>query len=336
VSDPSRLSNAISDVIICRGIPLATIVAPGSLTVLPVYDEHQEMLPVPQPQFNFTHFGSASVSANTLADFCTPKNLQVYSNIYRLAYQATSSAQPVPIEAAHQNETYHLRFLGPSARCAAASDDSLLYNISVTARSPGMLFSYMSWVLPAEMVFGPVPDDVQDLGSDLMYGYVLDSWSKDAARIFIMTNNGDDDVTVGDRTNDTKFGHSELSSPLVNLTECLLYNATYDVDFSFRFPHQSRQVSISAWHNTISIQNLTESPTEPQDRTAASYLATMGAFGKFLVGYRMLDVFSGLTTARTAFPIMSIDWIGGEAAARGLEQLFQNITLSILSESRLT
>lgn len=62
----------------------------------------------------------------------------------------------------------------------------------------------------------------------------------------------------------------------------------------------------------------------------------MGAFDKLVVGYQMLDVFSGLTTARTAFPIMSIDWNGGEAAARGLQQLFQNITLSILSEGRLT
>lgn len=292
------------------------------------------MLPVPQPQFNFTHFGLASVSGNTLLDFRTPKNLQVYSNIYRLAYQAASSAQPVPIEAAHQNETYHLRFLGPAVRCAAASNDTLLYEMSVTAHSQLMFFSYMSWVLPAEKMLGPKPDNKdQDLGTDLVFGYVLDSWSEDAARIFIMTNNGDDNITVGDRTNDTKFDPSELSLPLVNLTECLLYNATYDVDFSFRFPRQSRQVSISAWHNTISIRDLTDSPKEPRERAAASYLAIMNAFGKLLVGYQELDMFSGLTTARTAFPILSIDW---NDAARGLEQLFQNITLSILSEGTLT
>lgn len=64
--------------------------------------------------------------------------------------------------------------------------------------------------------------------------------------------------------------HMGLANPVFNLTECLLYNATYDVDFNFRYTRRSRQVSISAWHSTISYASFTNGPQTPEECAAAS------------------------------------------------------------------
>lgn len=51
-------------------------------------------------------------------------------------------------EAAYSNETYHLRFEGPVAKCATTSNYSLLYNLSATVEGLGDISPSISQVIP--------------------------------------------------------------------------------------------------------------------------------------------------------------------------------------------
>lgn len=61
----------------------------------------------------------------------------------------------------------------------------------------------------------------------------------------------------------------------------------------------------------------------------------MECVGRLLVGYEWWrDGFR--IVERTSWAMMSIDWTSRDTAQQGLEELFQNITLSMLSIPSLT
>jgi hypothetical protein len=118
----------------------------------------------------------------------------------------------------------------------------------------------------------------------------------------------------------------------VIVTECLLYNATYSVDFAFQFPGQSRDLRIVNWLNPVATMTRSNPDTEP---AVMSYTAIMDAFGKMLGGTSTKSRFGDQKTYLTSANVLDVDWSSGEAVARDLEQMFQNITLSLLSDDRL-
>lgn len=112
------------------------------------------------------------------------------------------------------------------------------------------------------------------------------------------------------------------------MTECDLYNASYSVDFSFRYPDQDHDLRIVDWLNTVDYDS---SGAEGVD----SYLAVMDAFGKILVGTSSYKAqYQQRNDYLTAMSMMDVEWQSGDAVRTGLEQLFQNITLSLFSDSR--
>lgn len=159
--------------------------------------------------------------------------------------------------------------------------------------------------------------------------------SDEEARIVVLTNTG----TWDRRRNWTdelqpggSMGGLKGSSRQVNVTECVLHNATYTIDFSFQYPNETRKVAISDWLNTVAIANI---PTE-REEASVSYLAIMEALGKMLVGNATHSHYGSYTDHLTNWRLFEIDWSDGEAVRGGLESLFQNITLSLLSDSGLT
>jgi len=243
------------------------------------------------------------------------------SRIYKLAYHAGSSAQPVPLKSTFANETYHLDFEGPAVKCMSAND-SLVYNITIDhgTTSGGNPTELLAWVA------GDKPSKVMgETGTK-----TLDMASPDAARLFVMTNTGNWSETLSADSNGMPYQYRK-----VNVTECLLYNATYSVDFVFNYPGQSRDVRIMDWLNPVATITELTRPNPATEPAVVSYTVIMDAFGKMLVGTSFRSHYGADQAYLTSSKILNIDWSSGEAVARGLEQLFQNITLSLLSDEGL-
>ena len=237
-----------------------------------------------------------------------------------------------------QNETYSLTFNGPALKCASASE-SLIRNQSREFdynRHGGVAYQYFSWV----------PGDrpaVSTLDSSSSFQTTVDETEGDVARIFVTTNTGTWNNTIPDNIT-LQAGNITNSytatTVVLNVTECQLWNATYDVDFSFQYPNQTRQVTISKWLNPVAPPTSDLNSAAPSNATASSrlsYLCMMQAFGKLLVGYSATSQYiSTILSYYTVWQIMDINWSEGPAVQRGLESLFQNFTLSLLSNDQFT
>jgi hypothetical protein len=277
---------------------------------------------VPRPAYNATYFGNITYESNVVA---------AGAMIYKLAYNTAAAGQPVALLSESQNETYSLTFDGPAVKCASAAE-SLIRNVSLdynTAALGGVAFQYVSWVPGQERA-------ASELGGlhPPSFDTTLDErYRGNVASIFIMTNTGYWNKTIPYQLSDNVTDHTMV----LNVTECQLYNATYEVEFTFQYPNQTRQVSISKWLNPV------PPPTwefgynyQSSNATASSwlsYLCMMQAFGKLLVGYSSNSQYDQASHASySSWQIMDIDWSRGPAVQSGLESLFQNFTLSMLSQ----
>jgi hypothetical protein len=275
-------------------------------------------LQVPQPTFNMTNFA-------TIQSF-TDKSLSSEGRIFKLAYQVASSGESVALASTYQNETYHLDFSGPAVRCASANE-SVVYNLThafgITSMFRGEATRFASWTPGEQPEFRSSVKNISQ---------TLDYVSTDAARIFVMSNTG---------TWDKTDMHADEDYPprQVNVTECLLYNATYSVDFDFKFPDQSRRVQISDWLNPVTTyresSDLSDNFPNVTEASVISYSAVMDAFGRLLVGSSSTSRYGVDRATRTSWKMMNIDWSDGQAVIHDLEQMFQNITLSLLSDDGL-
>ncbi|KAM0690751.1 hypothetical protein Q7P36_009520 [Cladosporium allicinum] len=251
------------------------VVAPGFLTVQPMPTTNTTFFGVPQLDFNTSNFVT-----NTRNDYLRSGD----SKIYKLAIRTSVTRQPMLLESTFANETYHLDFAGPAVKWMSANE-SVVNNLTIDigtglfARGRGPI-DFLSWVGDDE--------PVQVLRENVTA--VLDTNSTDGARLFVMTNTGNWSETITATLRGVPYHHRK-----VNVTECLLYNATYSVNFDFGFP----------------------------------------TFGKMLVGSSTGLLYGAERTYLTSARVLDIDWSSGEAVARDLQQMFQNITLSLLSDDRL-
>ena len=193
---------------------------------------------------------------------------------------------------------------------------------------------YISWVPGDEQALNQsyYQPTYQSLGS-----------SGNVARLFVMSNFGNWSVTrvTGEVGYSTTLSNGSDSTYLeqrqVNVTDCQLYNATYEVDFAFQYPDQSRNVSFSSWLNPVPATDSWSYPRRYPNTTSEviSYSAIMEAFGRMFVGRSVWPYRDLYQRYYTNYGITNIDWEHGDAVQRGMEQLFQNLTLSLLSDPGL-
>jgi hypothetical protein len=267
-------------------------------------------LKVPQLQFdNETNYGNTIIGQD---------NVAVRPLMNKLAFHAASAAQPVPIASSYPNESYHLDFYGPAIRCSALANISLVRNISIS--------------LSLESIGGSGKNFVSWVGSGDAYpreeasATVLDTLSEEGSRI----------IVVGDEGNSTTSwnftdGYTDYSAMEVNVVECILHNASYSVRTVFRYPQQSDEVSITRWLNTVQPR----SQSHTISNLSLAYLSVMSAFGKLLVGTGYWNHYGASGSYLSSWSILDIDWSNRELVPRQLERLFQNITLSLRSDSGL-
>jgi hypothetical protein len=293
---------------IARIIPLAAVVTPGSLSVLPVRTTTAMMLQVPQPLYDLTNYGYVSGGGSYI--------VTIDDRVLKLAYATASTAQPVALLSTYQNETYHLQFNGPAVKCGPANE-SVIRGVSSQygGYSGGNKVIYRSWVTGSE-------GDSAGPGTG-----TLDYDSRDGARVFIMTNFVDSDIIVNTTTR----------AKQVNVTECVLFNATYDVDFTFQSLQQTHNMNISTWLNPVfsPVYGLDDLELGGRRDTIFSYCVMMSTFGKLLVGQEDRSHYNIDSILYTSRKVLNINWNRSEAVETGLEQLFQNFTLSLLSDEGL-
>jgi hypothetical protein len=293
---------------------------------------------VPQPHYNATNYANTATGGGDI-------DISVNPRLYRLALNTASAARPVPLASTFPNETYHIRFDGPAVRCQPANN-SVIANLTaefgsnsanVVNGNQGNRFKYLSWVPGDEAVL----DYYNAFDHDPFL--TLDQRSLDVARIFVMTNIGYWNVSI---VTESPYGTipyingsdlPALETRQINVTECHLYNATYDVDFGFQYPDQTYNISVSEWLNPVIATNPNYGSTVWYSNASEilSYTAMMDSFGRLLVGRAGENHYGSEKTSYTSYAIMGIDWSDGLAIQHGLEQLFQNYTISLLSDPGL-
>lgn len=159
----------------------------------------------------------------------------------------------------------------------------------------------------------------------------LDEYSADAARIFIFS------------AMNYRLGPDNL------VTECVLRNATYSVDFAVQDGLPSTVVSqlnineelpaMGYLYDDDSAKSL-EFQEVSNGGAHFSYQAVMDVFGKLLVGYAQADYGgtdggTGATAYTSSFQRTSVNWFNKTQMRVDLEVLFPNITLSMFSNTKL-
>jgi hypothetical protein len=305
-----------------RSIPIAAIITPGSLTVLPQSTDDTVSLPVRQLDFNYTNFGTLVGGGSY--------QLLGYPRIYDLALRTASTGEPMALDPPgnYQNASYHLDFSGPAVKCASAGDDAinnLTYRYGWQLSGTMIRTQFISWVPTYSLEIGPSDETTESQSLDLA--------SEDVARIYVLTNEGNWNVTR------TYNGSDYPRYTQVNVTECLLYNATYSVDYRFAYPFQTRNASVSDWLNPVAMLSRSEQLGLDNDNKTVhhmmSYAAVMDAFGQILVGEAKKFKYSNEEFTSAIWKLAPINWEDGASVAQGLEGLFQNITLSLLSDDAL-
>jgi hypothetical protein len=301
--------------LVYRSIPIATITAPGSLTVSPLsFNETFMDYNVPQLQFdNMTNYGDTIIGEYDVA---------VRPLINKLAIRAASAAEPVPIASSHLNESYHREFYAPAVRCSISANTSRVRNISIEMGeqdSGGSGMDFLSWAGREEDF--PLGD---------LTLTPLDVLSTDGSRVFVVTSEGTSNTTY----NYTSSSQGDTQAPQRSVVECVLHNASYSVRSAFRYPSQTHEVNILRWLDPMSAAALGDVSQERLHQFV-SYLTVMSSFGKLLVGSGYWTHYGGSGSYVSSWAILDIDWADRDLIPQQLERLFQNITLSLLSDSGL-
>lgn len=274
---------------------------------------------VPQLQFdNETNYGNSIIGQDDVA---------VRPLINKLVLRAASAAQPVPIASSYANESYHHDFYGPAIQCNALANTSIVRNISISLSEEWIGASgktFLSWVGGA---------DAYPREEDLLT--TLDIQSENGSRIMIVSDEGNSSTSWNFTSATDRSNHTAQER---NVVECILHNATYSVRSVFRYPRQSDEVLITQWLNAVQAKSYSMTNANFLQRTDAmvSYLSVMSAFGKLLVGTGYATHYGGSGSYLSSWSILNIDWTNRDLVPRQLEQLFQNITLSLRSDTGLT
>jgi hypothetical protein len=285
--------------------------------VSPQSANETQALRVRQPDFNFTNFGTLTGGGS--------RELLGSAKIDSLVYRAVSTGTTISLgpPGGYQNSSYHLDFDGPALKCAPANEtyiDGLTYRYG--NRADTMVFtSFLAWTRPG------LPDTE-------LISRELDISSDEISGLYVMTNKGFWNVS---RTYNGTAGKGSYRQ--VNVTQCVLYNATYSVDYQFAYPEQSMKASISDWINPVDYPLYSSNPYAYEDNATAnsilSYHIVMGAFTQMVSGKATTDKYRSQQITSTIWKLAHIDWGVGPAVADGLEGIFQNITLSLLSDDAL-
>lgn len=246
-------------------IPVAAVFSPGTLRIAFRATDHINEEKVPQIALtnnsNF-YINSGSVGNNQYADAAPI--------VYTSTLAPGTGGRILDLPHTHTNMSYDLQFYGPAFQCTNASanlTDLAVSHINSTGSGGGIF--YLSFVGSGDKAQGlfntsglecngygscyrPLPSDILSTSFEN-----VDKYSTDTARLYVMLS--------------------------YNLTECRLFNASYNVNFDFRSSGQTTRIRKVDMQNPVAYNgsagslcyNTTLYPHCLQTSTIGSYQAIM-------------------------------------------------------------
>lgn len=261
--------------------------------------------------------------------------------ITRAVSQSLLASAVLPLTAPFSNSTYHVDFQGPALRCSEIERESPLWTeqsitIHNASAAPWRCYQYLAW--PGQGTFPWTQSD--------------NYWDFDPPKGLV--GSGCTVIAVGD-------GCSSAEAPNITLVQCEMWNATYSADYSYDNGVQDVVSEVTSYDSLFEYQPIaiTSNAYPELDDPANymllwSYMAVMEAFQDYIVGSIYQDpdeldlsfTVNGnvLVTALAAAAELSYlrsDIAGlasGNAAitmAEGIEEMFRNATLSLMSQDLL-
>ncbi|OAP61920.1 hypothetical protein AYL99_04123 [Fonsecaea erecta] len=333
-----RLPVLASLAIVTWTLPIAAIISPGTLIVTPSTGNRTEHLGVPQFDYrDYTPFASPLPSDD--AKFAGASNTLVQLALGSATTQSILSISP-PVA----NSTYAVKMYAPALTCQVpARNDSLAIEGAYTNyadTSGGFGINYMAWVpygdgaengcqngsiaIPSDLTTNKLPST-----TDSCY----DGYSA-KLNIFIPFN------TASDAT----FSESSV------LLNCSLMNASYTVNFDFR--DRAQRVNVQSRELLNGVAGLSSYEELFDDSPSMfnkllSYMSVnlqMDAFGRIMVGTINTDHYGTITPAYTLVlstglrsqlsgVTNNVPSTSNATFARSVENLFENMTMSLLSSN---
>ena len=239
--------------------------------------------------------------------------------VSRLTQASAIQGEILPIPAPFPNSSYTLDFNGPGLSCSNV-DSSAKQTFQTGILQSGSQPLYMSWA-------GPAFPDLDTFG--IMDPTILDLSSNDSSKVYVAVN--------------------DTTSSALTVTECALMNVSYSVHFAFSSGNQNITLTKKVVNGVPAHTNVTVEPV------TTAYQSIMYAMNQLLSGTisdspgGSLTYTNGLSAQLTPLgevnPLCKVITSSGPSSTSGqyygacqdssfpaaLEELFQNMTLSLLS-----
>jgi hypothetical protein len=318
-------------------LPLAVIITPGTLTVQTTERTSQLMTKPPQISLDSTKYALpalyyyAGTPINGVMD--VPDTSGPLSQVMAITVAAAVQQEILPITPPHSNASYQLKFVAPALQCAEPPQSNIsAFRQALNIAKNSTMFGFSDTY---DIVYNAwAPNDLYhpDLSNP--------NWNNATSESVYI------DSTYGRYAGGTTFVYvGQTDTADFVLLQCTLYNATYDVQFSFSGTNQDIRISNLTYLNAapVTLESKDTGRTwegKGDTLTTPTYAAIMWAFNQLLVGIS-LAIPSMQITPKYIGTLVQITALGRyvdgtdvlelKAVKETVEQIFHNITLSFLS-----
>ncbi|KAE8452706.1 hypothetical protein EG329_013965 [Mollisiaceae sp. DMI_Dod_QoI] len=347
-------------------LPLVAVITPATLSVQPAAKPNQTTFYSPIPSIDYDALDIVKW-AQVLDDIGVSEGPS--SRLTRLMTSVASRGSILPISPLYPNCTYSVEFYGPSLSCgvpnignSSFSDDCLNMINNYNKRGPSAVV-YVGFVPASNGTNSSVAAAAltalnQTLGQStaisgsFSFGSsAYDSVSRDSARLFITVPG----LTYIEDNTANRTTWDAIVQPN-KIIECLLYNASYVVNFTFINGQQDVAVTNMTLLNGVTAHETSDEAYGgriPVTRDVAPevYSSILVALNDLLLGSLVSGNFGTLSAINTQIArtvlmdtiemrYLEIDstdvaplTIANISMAEALEQVFLNTTLSLFSDS---
>ncbi|KZL64297.1 hypothetical protein CI238_00572, partial [Colletotrichum incanum] len=324
-------------------LPFAPLLTPATLTVKAVVARNVIIGSVPSVSFN----------GGALARFATYPDRATYylgptDGVRKAAVGSLVSGMIIQMAPVYRNASWSLNFEGPVLQCSALGVHDEL-RISVTesalavARDSGHCYQYISWMPASTTDLSPFQPKV--IGFEERTSAIRGAVSgpKDAPiSIFVAENEYNETTCDG-----SSFDFSSF-------TRCTLYSASYYTKFNYQSGVQEINTVTTVnkpsdpWVQGIGPLSK-ETPSTIKYNIGVSFQAVMDAFSSMLngsaqidrnvQGQQVIETQVGITPLAKSLGFyrdqFSDQTEGGRPIPTLIEEMFRNVTLSLLSQTEL-
>lgn len=308
--------------------PLVAIITPGTLSVIDKATSEPALVSVQQRQYGSGLYAATIVAENGTAFYGGARSYLKGPALATLAETEILSVGSYP-----SNMTYSLDFHGPAVKCTKAGDQ-------ITSRLASIIVQYQD-SNKTTVVFDtwvPKPDGTSN-DTVVDHSIIQDSDKNRDLRILDQTSH--DASTIYYSIGPLPSTETPTDTPIY-VIQCLLYNASWQVDFDVRRTGEQSLTPLLKFENWMPGWSSITPPLENNIQTSIvlDYAGLMETFGAITTGRLEIPDDSDLPFVRTSIALETSPILFADATPalftdgamiklqRTLETIFQNLTLS--------